>query len=48
LRGKKTSKLMDIVTLIKGMAIKISQIPNFKSIIDKVIKYCLDAMKEKN
>lgn len=40
----KTPEIVNLVTIIKDLSIQISQVPHFKAIIDKVIKYCLDIM----
>ncbi|AYV78219.1 MAG: hypothetical protein Edafosvirus7_11 [Edafosvirus sp.] len=40
----KTPYIISLISIIKDMAIQISQIPYFRSIIDSVIKYCIDAM----
>lgn len=37
-----TYGIVAIVTVVKDLAIKISQIHNFKTIIDKVIAFCID------
>lgn len=40
----KTSVIMQLVSVIKDMAIQISQVQSFKNIIDNVIAFCIDAL----
>lgn len=39
----KTKEIMELVSIIVSIATEISQIQNFKNIIDNVIKYCIEA-----
>lgn len=40
----KTRELMEIVTLITNLAIKISQVQHFKDVIGNVLTFCLEAL----
>jgi hypothetical protein len=43
LKKIKSAKVMAIIAIVKNMAIEISQLHNFKEIINNVIKFCLDS-----